>query len=131
MRRRPHSTMRCGPACEIDDLSTSSWPGLSHGCPARFVLEVAHGIDSTRFQLVANHLDSKKDQRRAAPEYRFPWVSEAYSVVDFRAPGCASQRRPRSPRAEDQGPSDCDAVCAADRRTRFARDRNQSQKSCL
>jgi len=49
------------------------------------VLEVAHGIDSTRFQLVANHLDSKKDQRRAAPEYRFPWVSEAYSVVDFRA----------------------------------------------
>jgi len=31
-----------------------------HGCPARFVLEAAHGIDSTRFQLLANHLDSKK-----------------------------------------------------------------------
>lgn len=32
---------------------------LLHGCPARFVLEEVHGIDSTAFQLVANHLDTK------------------------------------------------------------------------
>jgi hypothetical protein len=30
------------------------------------MLEEAHGIDSTRFQLVTNHLDTKKDQHRAA-----------------------------------------------------------------
>jgi IS4 transposase len=39
---------------------SASWPGLSHGCPAWFVLERAHGIDSAHFQLVANHLDSKR-----------------------------------------------------------------------
>jgi hypothetical protein len=48
-----------------------SCPDLIHECPARFVLEEVHGIDSTRFQKVSNHLDTKKDQRRAAPEYRF------------------------------------------------------------
>lgn len=37
----------------------SSWPGLSHDRPARFLLERVHGIDSTLVQLVANHLDSK------------------------------------------------------------------------
>src|SRR6266851_699014 len=37
----------------------SSLPGLTHERPARFVLEEAHGIDSTRFQLVTNHLDTK------------------------------------------------------------------------
>ena len=36
-----------------------SSPGLTHGCPARFVLEEVHGVDSTWFQLVANHLDTK------------------------------------------------------------------------
>src|SRR5882724_10078653 len=36
------------------------WPGQAHGRPARFVLEEAHGIDSTRFQLVTNHLDAKR-----------------------------------------------------------------------
>ena len=56
------------------------WPGQAHECPARFVLEDVHGIDSIRFQVVANHLDTKKDQHRAAPEYRFSWPSEAYSV---------------------------------------------------
>jgi hypothetical protein len=39
-----------------------------HGCPARKVLEWAHGIDSTRFQKFANQLDSERDQRRAASE---------------------------------------------------------------
>src|SRR5450631_2942792 len=34
-------------------------PGQAHGCLARSMLEEAHGIDSTRFQLVANHLDTK------------------------------------------------------------------------
>src|SRR5882724_13350010 len=37
-----------------------SWPDLFHGRPTRFVLEEAHGIDSTRFQLVTNHLDAKR-----------------------------------------------------------------------
>jgi hypothetical protein len=45
---------------------TPSWPGLSHGCPVRLVLEAAHGIDSSRFQKVSNRLDTKKDQHRAA-----------------------------------------------------------------
>src|SRR6202158_3196110 len=35
------------------------WPGRAHWRPARFVLEEAHGIDSTSFQLVTNHLDTK------------------------------------------------------------------------
>jgi hypothetical protein len=47
-------------------FSPSSWPGLSHGCPVRFVLEEAHGIDSSRFQKVSKRLDTKEDQRRAA-----------------------------------------------------------------
>jgi Transposase DDE domain/Domain of unknown function (DUF4372) len=34
-------------------------PGQAHQRPARSVLEGVHGIDSTRFQLVANHLDTK------------------------------------------------------------------------
>ncbi len=38
---------------------SSSCPALCHECPARFVLEKVHGIDSIRFQLVANHLDTK------------------------------------------------------------------------
>jgi IS4 transposase len=37
-----------------------SWPGLSHGCPARVMLEGVHGIDSTRLQVVTNHLDTKE-----------------------------------------------------------------------
>jgi hypothetical protein len=46
-------------------------PGQAHECPARFMLDEVHGIDSTRFQVVTNHLDTKRDQGRAAPEYRF------------------------------------------------------------
>src|SRR5450631_4510480 len=34
-------------------------PGQAHGRLARCVLEEVHGIDSTRFQLVTNHLDTK------------------------------------------------------------------------
>jgi hypothetical protein len=33
---------------------------LSHDCPARFLLEKVHGIDSALVQLVANHLDTKR-----------------------------------------------------------------------
>jgi ABC transporter substrate binding protein len=51
----------------------SSLPGLTHKCPARFVLDEVHGIDSTRFQLVTNHLDPRRDQSSAASEYRFSW----------------------------------------------------------
>jgi hypothetical protein len=40
--------------------SRPSWPGLSHGCPVRFVLEEAHGIDSSRVQKVSNHLDTNR-----------------------------------------------------------------------
>jgi hypothetical protein len=39
--------------------ASSRWPEQVHERPARFVLEGVHGIDSTRFQLVANHLDTK------------------------------------------------------------------------
>jgi IS4 transposase len=34
-------------------------PGQAQERPAQFVLDEVHGIDSTRFQLVANHLDTK------------------------------------------------------------------------
>jgi len=40
-------------------------PEQVHGCPARFVLDDVHGIDSTRLQLVSNHLDTNGGQRRA------------------------------------------------------------------
>jgi hypothetical protein len=33
---------------------------LTHGCPVRFVLEGAHGIDSSRVQKVSNHLDTNR-----------------------------------------------------------------------
>ena len=32
---------------------------MTHGCPAQFMLERAHGIDSTRFQVFPRHLDTK------------------------------------------------------------------------
>ena len=32
---------------------------MCHGCPARFLLDQAHDVDSARLQLVANHLDTK------------------------------------------------------------------------
>src|ERR1700676_31786 len=99
-----------------------SLPGLTHERPARFVLEEAHGIDSTRFQLVTNHLDTKRDQRRAASEYRFSWASEAYSVVDRRSACGSVQCRLGWPRGKDQGSSDCDAVCTILRRAEPARD---------
>jgi len=54
------------------------------------VLDDVLGIDSTRFQKVSNHLDTKKDQRRAAPEYRFSWRSKACSVGDLRS-ACVEQ----------------------------------------
>jgi hypothetical protein len=38
-----------------------SWPGLTHGCPARFLLVEVHGIDSASVQLVTNHLDRKRN----------------------------------------------------------------------
>src|SRR5260370_28336939 len=89
------------------------------------MLEEAHGIDSTRFHLVANHLDTKKDQHRAASEYRFSWASEAYSVVDARSACGSVQCRLGWPCREVQGSSDRDAVCAVLRRTEPARDRNE------
>ncbi len=106
------------------------WPGQAHGCPARFVLEGVHGIDSTRFQLVANHLDTRGDQSRAAPEYRFSWTSEADSVGDPRSACGATRCRSGSARLEDQVSSDRDAVRAVVRRAEPARDRHQSAKPC-
>src|SRR5713226_9586433 len=87
-------------------------PAQGHGCLARSMLEEAHGIDSTRFHLVTNHLDTKRDQHRAASEYRFSWTSEAYSVVDPRSACGSVQCRLGSPCRKDQGASDCDAVRA-------------------
>ena len=37
-----------------------SCPALCHECPARFLLEKAHGIDSASVQVVANHLNMKR-----------------------------------------------------------------------
>jgi hypothetical protein len=36
------------------------WPGQAHGCPARFVLEEVHDIDSARFQLVCESSGREK-----------------------------------------------------------------------
>ena len=38
----------------------SSWPGSSHGRPARFLLDEVHDIDSAWVQWIANHLNSKR-----------------------------------------------------------------------
>src|SRR6266849_9961859 len=46
-------------ALTVSEREKRGWPGQAHERPARFVLEEAHGIDSTRFQLVSNHLDTK------------------------------------------------------------------------
>src|SRR5712691_531157 len=100
-------------------------PGSTHGCPARFVLDGVHGIDSTRFQEFANQLDPRKDQRRATPEYRFSWHSEAYSVGAFRSACRAIPCRSRSAGYEEQSSSDRDAVWAAVRLAWSARDRNE------
>src|SRR3984957_14639191 len=93
-----------------------SWPDLFHRCPARFVLEGVHGIDSTRVQLVANHLDPRGDQSCAAPEYRFSRTSEAQSVVDRPKASGSIRCRSCSAWPEDQSPLDCDAVRADFRR---------------
>src|ERR1700684_4621855 len=39
---------------------SSSCPGLSHGCPARFLLCKVHGIDSNGVQSFATQLDMKR-----------------------------------------------------------------------
>jgi len=52
-------------------VSMLSWPDLIHERPARSSLEDGHGIDSTWFQLVTNHLSRAKGQYRAISEYRF------------------------------------------------------------
>src|SRR5258705_1757244 len=36
------------------------WPGLSHGCPAHFLLFEVHGIDSNGVQSFATQLDMKR-----------------------------------------------------------------------
>jgi IS4 transposase len=41
------------------DLGSSS-PGLTHGCPARFLLGKAHGIDSNGVRSLATQLDMKR-----------------------------------------------------------------------
>jgi DDE family transposase/uncharacterized protein DUF4372 len=41
-------------------IHISSCPGLSHGCPARFLLGKVHGIDSNGVQSFATQLDMKR-----------------------------------------------------------------------
>jgi hypothetical protein len=48
------------------EIESRGWRGKPKGCPVHFVLEEAHGIDSSRFQKVSKRLDTKEDQRRAA-----------------------------------------------------------------
>jgi hypothetical protein len=54
------------PGIHVLHAESRGWPGQAHGCPVRFVLEEAHGIDSSRFQKVSKRLDTKEDQHRAA-----------------------------------------------------------------
>jgi hypothetical protein len=70
------------------------WPGRAHKCPARFVLEGVHGIDSTRFQLVANHLDTKGIKAVQHQNIVFhgllkhiPWATVDRLVEQFGADG--------------------------------------------
>ena len=44
----------------FDEAASRGWPGQAHGCPVRFVLEEAHGIDSNHFQSFATCLDMKR-----------------------------------------------------------------------
>jgi hypothetical protein len=71
-------------AISEDDITGLSCPIELHGCPARFVLEGVHGIDSTRVPEVCESLDTRKDQSRAAPEYRLSRRSKACSVGAVR-----------------------------------------------
>src|SRR6476619_3693934 len=41
-------------------LTPSSWPPLRHGCPAQFMLERAHGIDSTPVWTFGDDLDTER-----------------------------------------------------------------------
>ncbi len=51
--------MRGFSSCEAA-AGRRGWPGQAHGCPVRFVLEEAHGIDSNRVQSFATQLDMKR-----------------------------------------------------------------------
>jgi Transposase DDE domain/Domain of unknown function (DUF4372) len=65
---------------------------LGHGCPAQFVLDGAHGIDSSRFQKVANQLD--RERTNAVPHQNIvfhgvlkhvPWAVVDRLVEEHRA----------------------------------------------
>src|SRR3984893_15120017 len=95
---------------ETPPMSSS---GLTHGCPARFVLEGVHGIDSTRFQVVANQPDAKRNQSRAASEYRFSCASEACSLGDGRSACGRIRSGPGPASGDDEVAPDRDALWAA------------------
>src|SRR5436190_20845271 len=109
-------------------LKLDGLPGQAHDCPARFVLDGVHDVDSTRFQEFANQLDTRKEQRRAAPEYRFSWAAETHSVDGSRSACGRAPCRSRSAGPQDQSPSDRDVVWAAVQCARPARDRNEPAK---
>jgi hypothetical protein len=60
-------------------------PGQARGCPVRFLLYCAHGIDSTWFGTFCDDPDTSGDQCHAASEYGFSRGSEAYPVAGFRS----------------------------------------------
>ena len=46
---------------ERDGATGKTWmAGSTHGCPARFLLEAAHDIDSTRLRSFANSIWTRK-----------------------------------------------------------------------
>src|SRR5262249_34713878 len=81
----------------------ASSPGLTHERPARSVLEEAHGIDSTRFQLVANHLNRERIKAVRAQTIVFhdvlkpiPWAAVDRAVEETGADNDARRIKTRA-----------------------------------
>src|ERR1700676_5804768 len=61
-KREARLRARCPghPRCWSREKGRRGWPGQAHGCPARFLLCKAHGIDSNGVQSFATQLDMKR-----------------------------------------------------------------------
>jgi IS4 transposase len=76
-------------------------PGQAHACPAGFVLDEVHGVDSTRLQLVANHLDTRRDQAVRHQNIVFHGLLKPvpWTVVDRAVEQHEADRDPRALKA--------------------------------
>jgi hypothetical protein len=61
-------------------LPNSSWPGLTHGCPAGILLERLHGIDSTRFR---GFSDSSGHERSNAVRHQNSVFHALLKLIDW------------------------------------------------